>query len=109
MLRNLLIGLLSLYTVSVNADMYECKPSMENLSTGTTMSIDRHIASVIVLDKFILYASTPNTPYDKCEIKFIKDGQYRNDVDKCFFDEKGRFMFFIEGVNAITLHDCRRL
>lgn len=106
MLRNLLIGLLSLYTVSVNADMYECKPSMENLSTGTTMSIDRHIASVIVLDKFILYASTPNAPYDKCEIKFIKDGQYRNDIDT--FDEKGHFMFFIEGVNAITLYDCRK-
>lgn len=29
MLRNLLISLLSLYTVGANADMYECKPSME--------------------------------------------------------------------------------
>lgn len=100
-MKKLMVSLTILLSFSVNAvDFYECKARMENLVNGDVLSVDRYIANVIVSDDLVLYSSAPGAPFDKCEVTKKRDGQYINEYKKCFFDEKMRTMFFVEGLNV---------
>lgn len=81
---------------------------MENLTNGKVLSVDRYVANVIVSDSVILYSSATGAPFEECKVTKRKDGQYINEYKKCFFDEKMKIMFFVEGVNIFDLHSCKK-
>lgn len=108
-MKSLMISLALLLSFSANAvDFYHCKARMENLTNGKVLSVDRYVANVIVSDSVILYSSAPGAPFEECKVKVKRDGQYINEYKKCFFDEKMKIMFFVEGVNVFDLHSCKK-
>lgn len=108
-MKKLMVSLALLLSFSVNAvDFYKCKPRMQNLSNGKTIAVDRYVASVVVSNNIVLYSSTPDAPFDKCEVTKKRDGQYINEYKKCFFDENMKIMFFVEGMNVFDLHSCKK-
>lgn len=108
-MKKLMVSLALLLPFSANAvDFYKCKPRMQSLSDGKTIAVDRYVASVVVSNDIVLYSSTPNAPFAKCEVTKKRDGQYINEYKKCFFDENMKIMFFVEGLNVFDLHSCKK-